>query len=386
MASLSTGVPESKATLTSTSPSPHVVIHLFPCGHGDTILINVEPNIWILVDCHLPFSDGTKKRFFEFVAENEIRRLELVFQTHPDHDHYHGMVDVLHYFTTEGRSIGRYIDTGLTAQYVESLRGRSFGYQGYKNLLETVQAYDADGRLKWCELDAERPTISIRSSWGTASFVPIGPDPSVRREIMIDGIKRRNLNSRSYLEANRLSIVLALEVQTDSSRVCLLLTADTDDVGIGRSLEIWRKRSLERHVEFGFDVIKAPHHGSIHSHSSELPRALRRDRKRIAALSAGTRDGLPDRMVLQDYLQWGWDVISTTVRRPGLAVIGVQRNSSRVNKSSALGLLNRDCVVCEHNHVMITWRCSDPVRGGPQDAFITQDDLHLYRTTRDQLT
>src|SRR5438067_13331787 len=91
-----------------------VAIHLFPCGHGDTILIEYGDNRWSLIDCFLPKKDGTRDRFFDFVANRaKIRRLDFIFQTHPDYDHYHGMIDVIQHFTTGGRSVGWYLDTGL---------------------------------------------------------------------------------------------------------------------------------------------------------------------------------------------------------------------------------------------------------------------------------
>ena len=93
-------------------------IHVFACGHGDTILLRLPDNRWSLVDCNLPKAGGIRDRFFGFLADHRINRLDYIFQTHPDTDHFHGMVEVLDYFTSNDRTVGWWCDGGLNSRDV----------------------------------------------------------------------------------------------------------------------------------------------------------------------------------------------------------------------------------------------------------------------------
>jgi len=83
-----------------------IEIILFACGHGDTILLRLPVDKWILIDCCLPKLTFVFDRFLQFLDNRGIRRFEYVFQTHPDFDHFLGMADLLRHFTRDGRSIG----------------------------------------------------------------------------------------------------------------------------------------------------------------------------------------------------------------------------------------------------------------------------------------
>ena len=49
----------------ASSETPTVELHLFQCGHGDTLLLRLPGPQWALVDCYLPKSNG---RFDKFIA------------------------------------------------------------------------------------------------------------------------------------------------------------------------------------------------------------------------------------------------------------------------------------------------------------------------------
>ena len=117
----------SRATGESPSTSPPssrdfgIDIHVFHCGHGDTILIRLPGDRWGLIDCYLQEQFGIRRAFFSFIEQNHIKRLEFIIQTHPDRDHYHGMRAVIEYFLGRGERVKYYIDTGLTARRARDL-------------------------------------------------------------------------------------------------------------------------------------------------------------------------------------------------------------------------------------------------------------------------
>src|SRR5687767_13593105 len=71
-----------------------VQLHVFACGHGDTLLLRLPGDRWVLVDCYLPHADATRARFFQYLDRLEVRRLDYIFLTHPDSDHYLGMAEL----------------------------------------------------------------------------------------------------------------------------------------------------------------------------------------------------------------------------------------------------------------------------------------------------
>src|SRR4051794_16708149 len=96
----------------SKSENAAVMIYVFECGQGDTVLVNLPGNKWVLVDCHLP-EGRIRKHFFQFIDGLGIKKLDLVCLTHAHRDHFHGMLQVVEHFTKPGKSIGYYCDSGV---------------------------------------------------------------------------------------------------------------------------------------------------------------------------------------------------------------------------------------------------------------------------------
>jgi beta-lactamase superfamily II metal-dependent hydrolase len=98
-----------------------VALHVFGCGHGDTILVRLPHDRTVLIDCCLSKSNGVLPRFLRYLDDLGVTRLDYVFQTHPDVDHFLGMADVLKHFSNSGRSIGTWCDGGVNSQRVRAL-------------------------------------------------------------------------------------------------------------------------------------------------------------------------------------------------------------------------------------------------------------------------
>lgn len=121
-----------------------------------------------------------------------------------------------------------------------------------------------------------------------------------------------------------------------------------------------------------FDAINIPHHGSIKSHSPRLPKMKKSgSRAGAAVVSAGTRRALLDREVLREYLQEGWDVMSTTTRgeQPGPNLPMTLANRGRP-----------DADEIRRFSLQLSWNPSDGLLAGPTEAKITTNDLVHYET------
>ena len=135
------------------SEDPSIDIHLFHCGHGDSILVRLPENRWGLIDCYLPKQYGIRKTFFDFLEQN-VKTLDFIIQTHPDRDHYHGMKEVIEHFLKKGEKIGFYVDTGLIAGRVRDLLLDRFSAKEYQDLQDSLEQWAASGDLQWRELSA----------------------------------------------------------------------------------------------------------------------------------------------------------------------------------------------------------------------------------------
>ncbi len=352
------------------SDDPGIDVHLFHCGHGDTILVRLPGDRWGLVDCYLPKQHGVRNAFFEFLANHQIKTLDFIIQTHPDRDHYHGMKAVIDHFLNRGETIGYYIDTGLNAGRARDLLRSIPAAREYQVLQEALEEWARSGRLKWRELGARYIPFSLEGFRGQIEFVPIGPDPDEKRRLMTSDLRKLANRSDARLVANEISLIVVLLVNIDGRSLGVLLGADASTQGLDRALDYWSEHTGEYGLTPEFDVIKIPHHGSIRSHTPRLC-MMKRPGWGTAAVSAGTRSCLPDREVLRDYLEHGWSVMATTTRgkksRPSLPMTLADRGRPEVDD-------------VEHFSVHISWSPSGGLQAEPAAARITLDDLMHYET------
>lgn len=369
----SQGAVETSARHLARSDQISVEIHVFECGQGDTILLGLPEDRWFLVDCNLPVSNGVRGRFFQFVQSRGIERLDFIFQTHPDSDHFHGMIEVLDYFTSGGRSVGGYCDGGLTAEDVRDLTWtgpqRSLKQRQYGKLHDRLDEFDDSF---FSQIDDRSRPISPKGFANRVDFIPIGPNPGLKRRITRLDTRRVAGNPRAKVEANALSVVLVLSIR-EGDRVCnVLLAADADLNGMELALDSWASKACESSRGADFDVIKVPHHGSIKNHSMRVCQAKRNDRNCcVAAVSAGQKSGLPDRVVLRKYLDAGWTVMLTTRRR---ATARSKRPGELADRSPPV------VQSVETHNITITVTADGVVRHEPVEAVVETGNLVLYES------
>jgi beta-lactamase superfamily II metal-dependent hydrolase len=361
---------ESKSPGQSSSETRHIELYLFACGHGDTLLVRLPDDRWVLIDCYLPKAGGVRRRFFDFVVEKGIKHLAAVFQTHPDFDHFLGMHDVLtHFINEDGKSVGRYFDSGLNAHQVTRLlvQPKRPGRDEYRRLQRSLRDWEQQGKIVRDELDAGRHPVSPKGFGDRIWFIPISPDPRAKRRLTEESLERYVTNAQAKLEANELSLVLVLAVNDGKSSSNTLLTADADRESIQRALELWKTHATKQGISNLFNVIKVAHHGSMRNHLPELCTTGAADSQcRIATVSAGERDALPDQRVLAAYLDAGWKVMLTTVRKSLRGDRAVYLHVRHANQSY------------DQRTIELLWKRDGQFSFGPNEAVVSKDDLEAY--------
>lgn len=355
-------------------------MHVFSCGHGDTILLRLpgtERDRWILVDCYLPRCNRIRDKFFELIESLGITTLDYIFLTHPDYDHFYGMVEVIDYFSEQGRSLRFFADGGFNSQQVRDLLRLRPGRSAYTRLQKRLDELDESGAIEFFEINDQHRPISPKGYRGRVDLVPIGPGAGRKRRLTRRDTQSLSRRGNARLEANGLSVVLALTVRDRDQGVNLLLAADADIEGIESALDRWSTHAAEMNRPTGFDLVKVPHHGSIESHSPRVYAGKPgTQRKRIACISAGSRPTIPAQEVLRDYLDHNWVVMLT--RKRGKA--GVNRPMQVSDRSETLGRGGVDSY-----NLTISWAGGANFKWRPAAARVRESELvHYELALRDE--
>ena len=204
-----------------------VDLYLFGCGHGDTILVRLPGPMWILVDCCLPRHNGLFDAFLEFLDGLGVRRLDWVFLTHPDNDHFLGMRELLEHFTRDGRSVGRWLSSSVNAHDFRALAFPDSGTKRrYAELQILVSQLSREGLIRReFVLDSNRAT-SPTGYQGRIELFPIAPSAQTIYSSAAHGVPAVVADATSSIEANALSIVLVLSLRDEGSSCNVLLTGD----------------------------------------------------------------------------------------------------------------------------------------------------------------
>lgn len=357
----------------SSSEESYLDLYVFACGHGDTLLLRLPGDRWALIDCYLPRMGGVRKRFFEFLDEKKVTELAFVCQTHPDYDHFLGMHDVLtHFLQEKGKSVALYIDGGFNVQQMLRLldaRKRPKRDE-YLKLQTSLREWDENGILPRRAVDSERFPISPEGLQGRIDFIPIAPDPAATRRLLENDVEKFGRNPNSNLEANEFSLVLVLAVNDGATKFNVMLCADAGKDGITRSLQLWRDIAQVRQISDRFGVVKVAHHGSIKNHVPELCKmGTDSGNARVAAISAGTRDGLPDRDVVIEFHKAEWTVMVTTTR-----------TARRSNRAVELHFRHEPEIDFSSRTIELSWDTKGNLSYAPSDAVIGEEDIGVYQT------
>lgn len=368
----SAGTPQSPATKTSDPDVAEVI--LLHCGHGDTILLRLPPDRWILIDCHLPAGE-VRQRFFDLVEQRGINRLVAIFLSHPDSDHFHGMLDVVRHFSQPGRGIKFFGDSGITSKDI----AHAFFAAGhpdadeYAELQAELTTLFKKRALTYLRADEHsRTPIRRLHDRTTYRLIPVGPDSTHVRALL-----QSTLDRLSRGAANAFSLVLVLQAVCDPPHPArpftMLLSGDAERNGIESALGAWRRHEERVGDALGFAAVKVPHHGSKHNHSPNLSAAAAGHPDPVAVVTVGDRfRALPSRAVLQSFKDNGWKVLLTTKRV--VPPPGADTPLTLAGRLSAAKPYD-----CQCQSIWITWNPKDTVMNwGPPTALLDDAELDLY--------
>lgn len=348
-------------------------IILLECGHGDTILVRLPLDRWIMIDCNL--KGGTRDKLFNLFKEKDITRLEAVILSHPHSDHYHGMRDVLEYFSTEGRTFRLFCDCGVDPGQIYGLmheakditEGEKREYAALHVYLDSILDRPGIGYVPVGEHTDDIIRFKIHDE--NIRLIPIGPDPSYFRSVQRETISSNTVRG----SLNALSLILLLQIPHSDGVFNVLLTGDAQSDGLERAFTILH--SGEKGTSDALEVhgLKVPHHGSATSRSPILSQSNADHQGSIAAISVGAKfAALPAHEILRDYIDAGWKVLLTTKRikrKPRTYFRHVSRPP------------DHDVDTHSRQDLRILWDPEHGISWDPPDALLDESELHLYETS-----
>ncbi len=203
-------------------------VHILDVGQGDSILIEAPGDKTVLID-----AGTSKSNVLDNLRQRGIERLDMVIATHPHADHIGGLPGVL-----KEMDVGAYVDNGMTHTTMTYAR--------------TLQAVESGDVQYLAGVSGRR--FNVGSEVQLTILYP--------RSTLLRGT-RSDLNSNSVV------------IRLDHKDICFLFTGDAEDP---------TERDLLNRGLDECEVLKVAHHGSKHSTSDALLRAVK---PKYAAISAG---------------------------------------------------------------------------------------------------
>jgi competence protein ComEC len=230
----------------------------FDVGQGDAIFIETPDGFQVLID------GGPGLAVLEKLGQEMAfydRTIDLIILTHPEHDHYFGLFEVLKRYEI-------------------------------KNILWTGIVRDTAEWEEWMKLLEEEGANIIIAEAGQK--IIIQQDPLIFLEVLHPF---ENLEGQETKYTNDTSIVAELVF----NNVSFLLTGD-----ITKKIE---KQLVDEYIDLESDILKVAHHGSKTSSSLEFVEAVSPS---VAVISAGeNRWGHPNQETLANLEEFGIDILIT---------------------------------------------------------------------------
>ncbi len=255
-------------------------IHVLNVGHGDSIILELPDNNWGLVDCFKTNADSETPAL-TFLKARNVKRLKFVCLTHPHYDHFHGMLEILKHFTSEGRQIEEFWDYGLDKDKMRVFLKRCGSEKEFtelQHLYDFIMERVRNKKIEYVEAKARVKCLQLKNI-RISSLAPLGRD------------SMRYVSSwakDTTIDENLLSVVLVVTCGETN----VALGGDTKSwEGV---LNLWRKEcgASERRKR-SFDFIKVSHHGSRDGNHKGLWNSFTVKKRSVAVISTGCRYATP---------------------------------------------------------------------------------------------
>jgi beta-lactamase superfamily II metal-dependent hydrolase len=284
-------------------------IHVLNVGHGDTIILELPDNNWGLIDCFKTNAE-VEPPALTFLKTRNVKKLKFVCLTHPHYDHYHGMLDILEYFSAAERGIECFWDFGIDKEKLKYFKSRFGSEQEYRELLALygfiLKKVTEDERIRYRILGKKTDCLHI-GTLRIKSYAPISSD--ITRYF-------RKWGKDKTTDENLLSVVLVITFDDAN----IVLGADTKSWQ--EILKDWKKDCEQAKRKHKFHFVKVSHHGSREGNDDSLWKSFAIRGKSIAVISTGCKYGSPHKETITSIISSKAKLYSTNFRDFSKAITG----------------------------------------------------------------
>ncbi|WKZ70479.1 MAG: hypothetical protein QY331_04330 [Melioribacteraceae bacterium] len=242
----------------------HEIITL-EVGHGDSLILKYEIDSTIkyaIIDCHKP-TNTDKSPTLKYLQDHKISEISFICLTHPDKDHYSGLLELLNYSNSNAIKINRYYDFGMdvdkyrvstcsTKQKEKEL------YELYKKLLDYKNKFNIEyNQLSYNTILEEHDEFRIFA---------IAPFNMALKRYRNQASKALNTGRYSLVDKNLLSAVLLIKDGKSISLLCSDANSESLKSALAKYEGDYKKEISQRKIS----MVKVSHHGSKTGYFKEL--------------------------------------------------------------------------------------------------------------------
>jgi competence protein ComEC len=273
-----------------------ITVTFLDVGQGDCICLQADNGeVYLFDGGSSSRSQAGKYIILPYLKQQGITYIDAIFISHPDSDHYNGIMELLAMGRESGVTVGRVVLPGIE----ESAREQEFG-----KLLEGAGQVVENGGVPMGEV----PAGGVPMAKVPAGDVPI-------REFPISYVAAGNSWNSGNVRITCLHPAAGCRVaDSNAYSQCflveyggfsMLLTGDVEGEGENMLL----RELIDRQVK-DITLLKVAHHGSRYSTSEELLDVLR---PKLAVISCGknNRYGHPHEDLLERFTDYGTIIYAT---------------------------------------------------------------------------
>jgi competence protein ComEC len=246
--------------------------HFLNVGCADCTIFEMDNDL-VVIDCgYRRFGNGiSKPTDIENYIKNVIGKnyIDLLIITHPHHDHYLGMQDLIGKFT-----IAKFWGSPYERRYND----KSLSLDDWKEYCRLKEKLIPDNQKRFVCSSGTRMTFS------GCEFVVLGPSKAI--------------NTNDTRECHDASLVIWASTPANNFLIC----GDASDSELDQIKADWKLS--------GCNVLHASHHGSENGANLEFIKAVS-PRDTIISTQSGVFENLPSHKALQRYREYSTKVFRT---------------------------------------------------------------------------
>jgi len=306
-------------------------IHVLNVGSGDSTVIEyIDENntLWAVIDCYKE-NESHESETLKFLKQKNVTEIYSICLTHPDLDHYNGLLELVDYFSDRGRNLTRFIAPILDHTKYKSIPNSKREEQKLRALYSLLSQLAEKDKIHYDQFGYGQPIFFPY----TDKVIALGPlviNTEKYAKQIYEREKKRNIGEKpSKVDKNLLSVIIGIIGPKTLTILCSDATSHIIETTLKRFTGD-RKKSNEITL---FNFVKVPHHGSAESNYPDLWSHYCIKNISVAGISAGPKYGHPHLEVVKNILESNVKVYCTN--KVGCIRSITQNKSVAINESSS---------------------------------------------------